>query len=771
MKIKVQSAVLLKVIAMGSKQLYILMLLLVIGCQQATISQDKPTLPPDTTTVAPSELDKQLRIYKSALLEGKNEQIRVEAATEILFNENPLAREILLEILKQTENSPARIAVCKALIQARSKSESVKDKKDFIQPLLNIFNTDVPTEAQLAAEATLIFEYDTIEKPLESIITDASQQIKTKLNAIYALKLQPDKRAAIKLLQLVDNPEKQIADAAVQALHSLAIPVGKDQEARLQIISELQRKEKDEFLRDWLIRQEEQIRTMKTELNLWQSRYLAALGNIYDAITDDTAKGKFLAGHLASQEPIVKLWALEKVRQDRVGTRTNPKLLTEVGPALINLISDQNHDVRLRTARLLSLMGELNSAESLLTQLELEQDDEVKLEMFVALGGACYYASLPNSNVKIPQKIREQTLQWAEKYLSDSQATKVQKAAEVIRRLLEQNGLAADFVDKYLGLLVQRYDQIKDPSEATLRADLLNAMSGLCAQGSACKVKAANLFKPLFEESLNDRTNNRVREAAIDGLVYIDKSSVLKRLRKDFVDDPSDVVRKKVINLAGEVGSDQDLQWLTKKIGTTSDGDLAWKAIIKIFIRADTNLLSQWLVNFESQDLKDKLSDEQRVAFLLIAEQKAVGENNQKMLKSVRAKLSRTYVEKGEFELAENYLELLRESANTIEEKEEFLSELLNVYLRWPKVELAVKLVENCLNEQDLEPNSLIVRTIDSYFNKSDEKADMNALLQMLNKINIKIPEARPKWQQQLKYWAEKLNKTDNSENSNNRSS
>ena len=80
---------------------------------------------------------------------------------------------------------------------------------------------------------------------------------------------------------------------------------------------------------------------------------------------------------------------------------TKSKLPTELGPVLVDLISHQDRDVRLKTAKLLSLMGQLSSAERLLKQLEVEQDSEVRMELFVALGGACYYAFSPNSGLKI----------------------------------------------------------------------------------------------------------------------------------------------------------------------------------------------------------------------------------------------------------------------------------------------------------------------------------------------------------------------------------
>jgi len=739
------------------------MLLLVIGCQGRIIGsagQDRPVLPANEAAAqapAKAELSKQLEIYKTTLLEGTSEQIRIDAATEMLVSENPLARKILLDALKQTENSAARMAVCKALIQARQLKESVKNNEDFIQPLLGVFATEIAAEVQLAAEATLIFEYEKIGESLESIVTDTSKPVKTRLNAIHALKLRPDMMATIRLIKLVDDPEKQVAAEAEKALHSLGIPVGSDAEMRRQNIDELKRKGRDEFLREWLIRQEAQMRKMQVELKSWQDRYLSALDKMYDGISDDAVKGDFLAKRLGGSEAIVRLWALEKVRQWRVAPGTS-KLPPELEPILVNLISDQDRAVRLKTAELLSFMGELNSAQRLLAQLEVEQDDEVKTALFVALG----YAFLPNPAVKIPDEIRKQALEWAVKYLSEQDPKKAETGAEVMKKLLEQDGLTPAEVERYLGLLAERYDQERNKPDGALRGELLSAIAGLCAPGSACKVEAAKLFKPLSEQALRDETDF-VREAAVVGLIHIDETGALKILRNGSVNDPSSKVREKLIDLAGKVGGKEDLTWLVEKVGSNSESKLAWQAMLKIFDSSGADVLDEWIDKFTSQSSKTKLSDEQKIAFLEMADGKAVSENKPKMLENVRERLAELYYKIGRFERAADYSGRLYEAAKTAEEKEAILPELLGAYLRWPNAELAAKLVQNRLLAQDLDSNDVIVRSIDDYLSKPAAGTDPNAVLKAVI-TKIKAAGNRPKWAEQKKRWADRLGQAEGSE-------
>ncbi|MBL7153186.1 MAG: HEAT repeat domain-containing protein, partial [Phycisphaerae bacterium] len=514
---------------MSTRRLHLVVLALVIVCQSPVITR----LGPDGIALGAkelattTELDPQLKLAKDALLDkASSDQMRINAAAVLLVSETSLARETLLDALKQIENDAVRNAVCKALIQAGAGKGTLDDVDDFIEPVLGVLAADNSATGRLAAEATLIFDYEQISEPLEKLINDASVPLKGRLIAIYALELHPDMRAAITLLELVESPEGELAEDAKRALLALGIPAGDDARDRKQIIEALIAEGPTAFLQKRLIRKESLIRSAKAELALWQGRYLLALGNVYTSISDDAEKAKFLAGHLGGSETIVRLWTLDKIRQDRVGTRPNPKLPAEVGPILVSLVSDEDRDVRLRTARVLSFMTEVNSAQQLLAQLNDEQDDQVKIELFSALGRACYIAFLPNSKIKIAPEIRKQALVWAETYLLDPEPAKAQKGAEVLRMLLEQDGLTGSEADKYFGLLGRKYSALKNESDGPLRGELLSAMATLCAPQSVHKAQSRKRFGRLFESALSDKTDF-VREAAVDGLIYIDKTAAL----------------------------------------------------------------------------------------------------------------------------------------------------------------------------------------------------------------------------------------------------
>lgn len=739
---------------MSTKRLYLIILILAIGCQQGGIIINKATVAAEATNEAAggAKPDVQLEIYKNALLEGPSEEIRIKAVTEMLGSENPLARKILIDALIQTSNSAARVAVCKALSQSRSMEGEIKNKEDFIEPLLGVFATEIATEAQLAADATLSFEYDKIGQSLENITTDASKPVKTRINAIHALKLWPNIKATIRLIRLVDDPEKAVSGEAEKALRSLGIPVGESYWARQVNISELQGKGRDEFQREWIIRQETQMGNLRNDVKKWQDLYLSALGKIYEGMSDDSARGNFLKEYLGKSEARIKLWALDNVYKWQFASGRS-KLPAELEPILLNLISDADKDVKLKTLGL-SYLGRMDSAEPLLAQLEKETDDQVEIALLDALGQACSYA-LKVKPAKITPEIRKRALVFAVKFLSEEDTGKARKGAEVLPKLLEPNGLQQEELEGYLGLLVERYNQQKEKPDGALRGELLSAMAGLCKQDSAGRVIAAKLFEPLFIEALSDKTDF-VRETAVDGLIYIDRAAAIKRLRANFFDDSSEKVRKKVIELAGDVGGKEDLAKLAEKIGSNSESGEAWQAMLKIFDGSDSATLKEWMDKLISQNSKTKLTDEQKISFLKKAEAKAGAEP--KMLESVIEKLAGLYYTIGQFERAAEYLDRQYKAATTAGEKDTILPKLLDASLRGSKFDLATKLLEECLAKEDLSADNAVIDSINNFMNKPSG-ADPDTVLKALSRV--KFSGARPQWKQWLKSWTNRLGKSE----------
>ena len=78
-----------------------------------------------------------------------------------------------------------------------------------------------------------------------------------------------------------------------------------------------------------------------------------------------------------------------------------------------------------------------------------------------------------------------------------------------------------------------RFDQLGNIADGALRGELLIAMAGLCAPQSVHNAQARKHFRALFEKALSDKTD-LVREAAVDGLIYIDEDRGAKKTKKGF---------------------------------------------------------------------------------------------------------------------------------------------------------------------------------------------------------------------------------------------
>ena len=86
MKVSLMGSGFLKVIRMSTKRLYLIILILAIGCQQGGIIVNKATVAAEATNEAAggAKPDEQLEINKNALLEGPSDEIRIQSATVML---------------------------------------------------------------------------------------------------------------------------------------------------------------------------------------------------------------------------------------------------------------------------------------------------------------------------------------------------------------------------------------------------------------------------------------------------------------------------------------------------------------------------------------------------------------------------------------------------------------------------------------------------------------------------------------------------------------
>jgi hypothetical protein len=245
---------------------------------------------------------------------------------------------------------------------------------------------------------------------------------------------------------------------------------------------------------------------------------------------------------------------------------------------------------------------------------------------------------------------------------------------------------------------------------------------------------------------------------AVDGLVNIDSAAALRRLRKDMLADSSAGVRKKVIDVAGEGGGAQDLEWLVEKLGLPDDGKAAWEAMLKIFRRSNAAVLVDWMARIEEPALTGKVSAEQKVSFLALIEQKGQSESNTDLLRGAQKSLVRLYIAGNNLKQAADYLRILLNTAVSEKEKQNLRSQLLGVYLASSSIDQACEFIGNLLADKnlDLSADGVVVKPIEEYL-ENLANADPEALLEALQQIKVSDPEIARTWRALVSRWAERF--------------
>ena len=716
--------------------------LLVFSCFAGTLFAE----PNNTDT----NLSGQLKINRWTLLNSTDEQIRIDTAVELLKNPSSEARSILLEALGVKDNTGAQTSVCKAISQFRSFSQLISDREDFIVPLMDILRVQNTEVAKFASQASLIFTYKQVKNHLEDIIETPGLSVAAEKNAIYALQIRPDKEAVSKLIELVDSDDKEIASAAGDALQEW-LPVAKDKKLWRKTLKEFESKSRTDILRERLLVQEDEVRRLSDEVSKWQKRYISSLDNIYQATTDENARGKFIAENLAFGHSLVKLWAIEKINMWRKSGKPLP--IEVFQKPLVALVSDSDPVIRLSTAKLLGVLTNVNSADALFAQLKVETKSDVKTEILIAIAHVCNFALSPGAEVKIDPQIRIETLRVSAEFLKDSNPV---AAAEVIRNLLLQNGLEASQVKPYFELIA---DCFKKTPDEQAKSRLLEEMARLCGNDSFYRLIAAEIFEGIFKEAINDK-NNQIAAPAVVGLTRLDQAGAFELLKqKGFTSHPSVKIRSELISIAGQIGTADDLEWLGSILLTVAELDEERKqaadAMMNIFQHCKADVLLTWAQRFAGQTKikNDELITARTKILFETAEKKAEAQQDLPLLFSVRRSMADYCASSELYGLAVKYYGILLQSSSDANQTSEITARLLDVNLRSGQIESVKQLVANVLLSADLLPDAEVSKVLDNYFITNQDPEQASQIFLTLASIKVSDQNPRPLWSRQLEGW------------------
>jgi HEAT repeat protein len=696
----------------------------------------------------PDESARQLRIYADTLYQGGTEEVRVDAAIGLLVRQDADSRQVLLKALSGSDNPGVRTAVCRAMIRSRGLGSAAVPAEQFADPLIQVVCGTDEAAARLAAEALLIYRFSEIEGLLTPLVKDAGRDLLVRLHGIYALQLRTEPQALRILIQLLDDPNPEIQQGAERALQeAFGIPVGTGRAVWSAILEQLRQKSPEDIRRERLLRQEMRLRELQEERDRWQRLYLTALDNEYEA-QDSAVRGKYLLERLNSDLQPIRIWALQKVV--RLTGETDPALRER----LLSLLSDTDRDVRLQTAQVLTTMSVLNPAEKLLEQYKKETDPKVSLALFEALGEACYFAFSPGSNITLPEQIPAEVLEIAVVYLRNEQPVTAKIGAEVIRKLLELTEIDSYQATVYLTALLERYQQAGAGTTlaASFQGDLLMIMARLASQGNH-KTSASHLYKQAFAGAIADKDHPEIRLAGVTGLIGIDKAEALKICKEqNLVQDSSAAIREMLLDLAGQIGGREDLDWIAGQLSKNGTADSAWQAFRAICQRQNVDVCVAWAKQLEQQNGKPE-----RVRQLWeISETKAQTENNSPLLEEIWSNLIRLYGESKEYAQILEVGKRIRAASGTSDYLYAIHPDLLRAALsiqQWAQAEILFK---ERLSRQDLDLSSPLFLMADEYIQNADIDIEVRrSFLAALEKIQSK-PE-HIKWIQILESWKEKL--------------
>lgn len=686
---------------------------------------------------------RQLRVYSEALMQGSSEEVRVDAAIGLLLRQDAAGRDVLVRALRASDNPLARASVCRALIRSRGLGGTVVPADLFVEPLIEVLTGSDEGVSKLAAEALLIYRFSDIEGPLMSVIKDTQRDIKVRLRGIYALQVRTEPQAFRLLIQLMDEPNPEIQQAAERALQeSFGIPVGTGRQVWTTILEQLRQKSPEDIRRERLLRQEMRLREIQEERDRWQRLYLSALDNEFE-LQPPEVRGRYLLERLNSDLAPIRLWALRKM--NRLSGDVEPALRER----LLVLLGDPEREVRLQTARVLTTMSVLNPAEKLLEQHKKETDSQVSMAIFEALGEACYFALSPGSNITLPESMPNEVLELAANYLRNEQAAAARLGGEVMRKLLERVNIDSAQSAVYLGSLADRYRQAVSAGGA-LAGDLLMIMARLSSQGYQ-KELAGQLFQEIFKEAITDKNNPEIRLAGATGLIGIDRNEAFRAFKEyGLASDSNSSIRQMVYELAGQVGDKEDLEWLSRQIGGNGASDVAWQAFRAILQKQRAAVCVDWAKRGAEQGF---LPERQRFIWDL-AEQKAAAESSRALLEEIwtnQMKLAET---------AKDYAQILEISKRIKagNARPEFVDTANLVAFRAAvllrQYAVAESILKEVLARGDIGKSHPIATFIESYFSTPDVKeADKADFVKGLkeNTISPNYPE----WSVQVQNWTE----------------
>jgi len=486
---------------------------------------------------------------------------KLEAAQQLLKRNYPQAAAALRGFLEANDNRPAQIAVAQAI------AAGAGDNKVFIDPLMAML---IGTEASVrgpAARALATYKNHGVHDRLMKLVHNPKTERAVRLEVITILQGVLDKKAVDALIQLLDDNDAAIRDAAAGALTTLtSIRTFGNDPVRWKIWWQKNRNRPRTVwvadLAESLARAKAAVEAENVLLREWVVKAVPALYAGTPAAGRDAA----LLGYLKAPLAVVRMAGLELAnRQTLVGAKIAPELVQQI----YTLLTDKDDRVRRSSALLVANLNGDAAVKTLLARLKAETSQSVREGLLIALG-----------QLRDPKAVPAVLTEVGSKYEDVAAA-----AALALGRIAQKHPFADAQREQVARVLVERYRQNGHTADgAALREALLTAM-GIVPNKAVTAV---------LQDALKDQAAT-VRLAAVNGLAGLGQPKLAASI-VPLVSDADRGVRQAAIVAVAKLDGATHLQTILERTRPSVEADAAvqkqaWDVIMPILQEAAPDVL------------------------------------------------------------------------------------------------------------------------------------------------------------------------------------
>ena len=525
----------------------------------------------------------------------RTDETRIEAAGLLLNRAEPRAREALLELLADTTKPASQ----KAVAEAVALHGGVDDA--FVDPLLAILSGPQAELRPSAARALMTYKNHGVFERLLTMAAQTDTDKSVRLVLVLALQELLDKRAVDTLIQLLEDRDEDIRNAAAVALTELTgiRAFGADAGQWKQ----WWRRNKDKPPEVWLSDLADRLARARTDLEgqnrQLRTRLAQALGDLY-LVTPQANRPALVRELLADPLADVRLAAVplfDRLIVDPAGGDAAMDA-EEIRRLLRPLLGDDSPAVRAAAAELAARLADPEMTSTLLARLAAEDDVVAKCGLLAALGQVGDPTAL--------HAVLEE--------LSGEQGRVAAAAARSLARISGKHALTEAERQIAVPALLDRYVISEQASNAAeLREAILTAMGAL----------SDPLFQPTLIRALDDQAAT-VRLAGVRALAQLANPQAAEALAPLVADDDRGV-RRAAIAALGAIGGQPYLGDILDRTRGEVEADpdvrqQAWDVVIALLTETDPSAFQPVL---DALAERDDATDRRIVVLQLLVERLA----------------------------------------------------------------------------------------------------------------------------------------------------